>query len=113
MANLTVICVKCLKSGKLENNYNHSCTVAQEITTGKKCQIVTVVTPTRIPPKEQELIQAAILLRDKALGHKRGDPIPYAIEQATYRWTWMKLQQGDKVASLKTGGKVHIHIKHK
>ena len=103
LENLTVVCIMCTKLGKLESFYNHSCSPTQE---PRKYQHVTIVETTLPPKKDHEILQAANLLRDEALKHKRGDPIPYAIEQATDRWTWMKLQQGDKVVSLKTGGRV-------
>ena len=109
LQNLTVVCEKCAKIGQLEQLASHTCPPIQAPREQLKSTIVETVPPSN---KEQEILKAAHLLREEALKHKKGDPIPYEIEQATDRWTWMKLQQGHKVASLRTGGRVSQLLFH-
>ncbi|XP_038063035.1 uncharacterized protein LOC119733726 [Patiria miniata] len=76
---------------------------------------VTIVKSTNFVDGQESLSEslsvanAAKILREEALKHERGQPIPYEIERATDRWTWLKLQQLNKEATLNTGGRpAHI-----
>lgn len=104
LQNLIVVCDNCTQIGKFSELHNHSCKTSKAQVSRKEAPIICETT---VPSKrDQDILQAANLLRTEAINHTRGTPIPYAIEQATDRWTWHKLQQGDRVASLKTGGRV-------
>lgn len=101
LQSLVVVCDQCTYLGKYSQIYNHCCPSKKQENRKQPPTIVEAETT-----GEDKILQAANLLRAEALSHPRGSPIPYAIEQATDRWTWLKLQQGDKTASLKTGGRV-------
>ena len=55
----------------------------------------------------QKVTAAARLLKSLANEHQQGNPIPVEIEQATDKWTWIKLQEHkEHKAYLHTGGRV-------
>ena len=112
--NLDLICSKCSRIGKLNQLDTHKCQyrTAPPATRGK----ATCFASTAVPEGSQcessnqqqsHLIRnAAKVLREEALKHKKGEPNPYEVERATDRWFWLKLQQSNRAAVLNTGGRV-------
>lgn len=109
--NLDLICSKCSRIGKLHQLKSHECKLQTTPSTRGKatCFASTDINSTcasKTSTSQQLISNAARVLREEALKHKKGEPIPYEVERATDRWTWLKLQLSNRVAILNTGGRV-------
>ena len=111
LQNLDVACGLCGVIGRLQSLAAHSCHASPKLndpqSKHRRCTVVESVAPTS---PEDSLAEAAAILRKSALSHPPGQPIPLAVEKAADRWTWIKLNQRGKVATLETGGRVSIYI---
>ena len=106
LQNLDVACSVCGVIGKLQSLAKHSCDVVSQHNCPQKKPRCTVVESVASTKPEDALAEAANMLRKSALQHPHGQPIPLAIEKAADHWTWIKLNQRGKVATLETGGRV-------
>ncbi len=104
--NLTVVCNKCNKIGKLSLVVDHECSPIKP--QEHRVTIVKSSQPIPLPHDDSAAVKvrtAARVLKELASTHQVGAPIPMEVEEVTDKWTWFKLKQ-KSVVSIKTGGRV-------
>ena len=106
LQNVVVVCSLCSALGKLHQLSAHICPKKTSPDRPRPTTTIVEVTPADQESEDTCILKAANLLKKQSFKHQPGDPIPFDIEQATDRWIWLKLQQGHKTVSLKTGGRV-------
>ena len=107
--NLTVVCNKCTKIGKLSQVVNHQCSELNPPT--PKITVVRAPNSHSSSKKldsQTEISAAAKLLKNLASTHKDGSPIPREIEEVADKWTWVKLKRDKAATCIKTGGRLSI-----
>ena len=114
LSTLNTVCMDCGTIGKLTRMASHTCPTKIHKPAQCHCQICdhpsAEPSPSRNPRHflTQEATQAAALLKHFASEHKKGTPIPSMIEEATDRWTWLKLHARRGLETrLKTPGRVN------
>ena len=114
LSALNTACTDCGTIGKLTAMASHTCPTKQK---PAQCHCNICQNPPATPgssdtphdPLVQEATQAASVLKRIAAEHKRGTPIPSVIEEATDRWTWLKLHARRGLeARIKTPGRVML-----
>ena len=104
--NLTVVCNRCTKIGKLSQAVIHEFSPVKP----QEPKVTIVKTSQPIPPPQDESAElkirtAARVLKELASTHQAGAPIPIEVEEVAHKWIWLKLKQKSAV-SIKTGGRV-------
>lgn len=115
LSTLNTACIDCGTIGKLTTMASHNC--PKKFNKSAQCHCKLCEHPPSAPsPSEnkhhsltQQATEAAVILKQFASEHKKGTPIPSMIEEATDRWTWLKLQVGRGLETrLKTPGRVRL-----
>ena len=108
--NLIVVCSKCNRIGRLEQQVEHSCSPIKPSfpnVTIVKSQESSIRNHTE-SSNARKVTNAVQVLKDLAACHHPGTPIPIEVEEVTDRWTWLKLKRDGRMSSLKTGGRVSL-----
>ena len=110
---LLTVCTQCESVRKLDKMANHVCLPKPPKPANCHCKICSTPATQSTSPQsnlDPEIIKATQLLKSKAIQHSKGTPIPKEIEAASDAWTWLKLLTTDRVAQLKTPGRVSIKV---